>query len=319
MNNLKTLRYFVAIVDAGSFSAASTAIAIAQPALTRQIRELEENLGTQLLLRLPRGVRMTAAGVTLYESAQRILSEADRVTQNLKNGLSETASVSLGVPPTLGRVLLPGLFKSCLQLPGALPMRAREAFTPALLDWLERGIVDMAIVTNPPPGRKFLLRPLINEPFALISSDKKGHPLSLRAEQLSETPVLMTSLHHGIVEQQLRSLSINLKIEGIIDSVDAIRELVIKHGHSTIMPVSVFKDDLDSRTTHITEITGVQLSRTLVLAQIRERDKTVDYNIIEQLIESEFSRLARVGAFGLGRLVSGRLVSQTIDLNTQPR
>ena len=299
MNNLKALRYFVAVADAGSFTAAAAAIAIAQPALTRQIRELEESFGTQLLNRLPRGVRMTAAGVTLYESAQRILGEADRVSQNLRNGLSGIPSVSLGVPPTLGRVLLPGLFESCLQLPGALPMRAREAFTPALLEWLERGIVDMAIVTNPPSGRKFSLRPLINEPFALVSTYKKGQPQSIRVEQLSERPVLMTSLHNGIVEQQLRALNINLKIEGIIDSVDAIRELVIKRGHSTIMPISVFKDDLDNRTIHITQISGVQLSRTLVLAQRRERDKAVDYGIVEQLIESEFSRLERQGAFGL--------------------
>lgn len=98
MNNLKALRYFVAVVDAGSLTAASEAISIAQPALTRQIRELEEDFGTQLLHRLPRGVRMTPAGVTLYESAQRILSEADRVSQNLRNGTGDTASVSLGVP-----------------------------------------------------------------------------------------------------------------------------------------------------------------------------------------------------------------------------
>jgi LysR family nitrogen assimilation transcriptional regulator len=299
MNNLKALRYFVAVVDAGSFTAAANAIAIAQPALTRQIRELEEDFGTQLLLRLPRGVRMTAAGVTLYESAQRILGEADRVSKNIRAGLGDTPSVSLGVPPTLGRVLLPGLFESCLQLPGALPMRAREAFTPALLEWLDRGIIDMAIVTNPPPGRKFLLRPLINEPFALISTYKKGQSQFIHAEQLSTLPVLMTSLHHGIVEQQLRDLNLNLKIEGIIDSVDAIRELVIKRGHSTIMPISVFKDDLESRSIRITQISGVQLNRTLVLAQRRERDKTVDFGMVEQLIESEFSRLTRLGAFGL--------------------
>jgi len=299
MNNLKALRYFVAVVDAGSFTAAATAIAIAQPALTRQIRELEEDFGTQLLQRLPRGVRMTAAGVTLYESAQRILSEADRVRKNLREGLNGTASVSLGVPPPLGRVLLPGLFESCLKLPGARPMRAREAFTPALLEWLERGIVDMAIVTNPPSGRKFSLRPLINEPFALISPHKKGQAHTIQIEQVAQLPVLMTSLHHGIVDQQLRALNLNLAIEGIIDSVDAIRELVLKRGHSTIMPVSVFKDDLENKTIHISQISGVQLSRTLVLAQRRDRDKTADYDMVEQLIESEFSRLERMGAFGL--------------------
>ncbi|MDN3986306.1 LysR family transcriptional regulator [Zwartia vadi] len=299
MNNLKALRYFVAVVDAGSITAAANVVAIAQPALTRQIRELEEDFGTLLLQRLPRGVCMTAAGVTLYESAQRILAEADRVSLNLREGLHRTTSVSLGVPPTLGRVLLPGLFESCLQLPGARPMRAREAFTPALLEWLGRGIIDMAIVTNPPPGRKFLLRPLINEPFALISPNRKGQAQTIQIDQVAQLPVLMTSLHHGIVDQQLRALNLNLKIEGIIDSVDAIRELVLRRGHSTIMPVSVFKDDLENSTIQISQIAGVQLSRTLVLAQRRDRDKKIDYDMVEQLIDSEFSRLERLGAFGL--------------------
>jgi LysR family transcriptional regulator, nitrogen assimilation regulatory protein len=298
MNNLKALRYFVAIVDAGSFTTAASRIAVAQPALTRQVRELEEDLGVQLLDRLPRGVRMTAAGVTLYESAQKILAETDRVSKNLRSGLSETPSVNLGVPPTLGRVLLPGLFESCLRLPGALPMRAREAFTPALLEWLERGVIDMAIVTNPPSGRKFSLRPLISEPFGLISLRKKSLPEVMQIQHLAELPVLMTSLHQGIVDQQLQALNLKLRIEGIIDSVDAIRELVLKRGHATIMPVSVFKDDLSSEHIQITQITGVQLSRTLVLAQPSDRDKSTGYGIVEQLIDSEFSKLARKGAFG---------------------
>jgi len=297
MNNLKALRYFVAVVNAGSFTGAASVVAVAQPALTRQIRELEETLGVLLLERLPRGVRMTASGVTLYESAQKILSESDRVTKNLREGLTETPGVNLGVPPTLGRVLLPGLFESSLRLPGALPMRAREAFTPALLEWLERGIIDMAIVTNPPFGKRFSLRPLVNEPFGLITLKKKGQPDVIHIEQLVEIPVLMTSLHHGIVDQQLRDLNLKLRIEGIIDSVDAIRELVLKRGHATIMPVSVFKNDHSSDPTQISQITGVQLSRTLVLAQPRDRDQMTNYGIVEQLIESEFSRLERLGAF----------------------
>jgi LysR family nitrogen assimilation transcriptional regulator len=73
-----------------------TKIAITQPALKRQIRELEESFATQLLHRLPRGVHTTAAGITLYESAQRILSEADRVSQSLRNAMNSNTSVHLG-------------------------------------------------------------------------------------------------------------------------------------------------------------------------------------------------------------------------------
>ena len=81
--NLRALRYFVAIADAGSLTAAAAAISIAQPALTRQLRELEADLGVQLLHRTPRGVLLTQAGVTLYESAQRMLAEASRVREHL--------------------------------------------------------------------------------------------------------------------------------------------------------------------------------------------------------------------------------------------
>ena len=103
--NLRALRYFVAIADAGSLTAAAAALAVAQPALTRQLRELETDLGVQLLLRLPRGVRLTPAGVTLYESAQRMLAEAARVRQLLASRPADSpAAVVLGASPTLARV-----------------------------------------------------------------------------------------------------------------------------------------------------------------------------------------------------------------------
>lgn len=100
--NLRALRYFVAIADAGSLTAAAAAISIAQPALTRQLRELEADLGVQLLQRTPRGVLLTQAGVTLYESAQRMLAEAARVRQELARRQDTTmTTVVLGASPTL--------------------------------------------------------------------------------------------------------------------------------------------------------------------------------------------------------------------------
>src|SRR5271155_5822066 len=70
---LRHLRYFVRIVEAGSFSRAAATIHVAQPALSHQIAELEEELGVTLLHRSARGVRPTAAGETLYREAAAIL------------------------------------------------------------------------------------------------------------------------------------------------------------------------------------------------------------------------------------------------------
>lgn len=296
--NLRALRYFVAIADAGSLTAAAAAVAVAQPALTRQLRELEADLGVALLLRLPRGVRLTPAGVTLYESAQRMLAEAARVRQLLAHRHADAqTAVVLGASPTLTRVLLPGLFESCLRSVSGIQLRVREAFTPSLLDWLERGLVDMAIVTNPEPGRPLSLLPLLGEPFALVShpSLKIGPVVSVR--QLAALPLLMTTLHRHLVDRQLRPLGAQLTLQAEIDSVDAIRELVLRGRWATLMPISVFKEPATARRVVISEISGVQLNRLLVLATRIENVDSAARLALKEIIEAEIARLTRTGLF----------------------
>ena len=297
--NLRALRYFVAIADAGSLTAAATAVAVAQPALTRQLRELEADLGVQLLLRLPRGVRLTPAGVTLYESAQRMLAEAARVRQLLasRSRTDQQSTVVLGASPTLTRVLLPGVFESCLGAVSGIELRAREAFTPALLDWLERGVIDMAIVTNPEPGRPLSLYPLLGEPFALVSHPSLKIEPVVPVRQLVNIPLLMTTLHHNLVDRQLLPLGARLQLKAQIDSVDSIRELVLRGPWATLMPISVFKEPAAAKGVVISEISGVQLNRLLVLATRHENWDSSPQLALKEIIESEFARLARKGTF----------------------
>lgn len=295
--NLRALRYFVAVADAGSLTAASVAIPIAQPALTRQVRELENDFGVQLLIRLPRGVRLTQAGATLYESAQRMLKEADYVRQQLAKKLDHGRStVVLGVPPTLSRIMLPGLFEQCLSTLPDLELKTREAFTPTLLDWLERGLIDMAVVTNPESGRPLNLTPLLGEPFALVSHARMKMPPTVSLNQLERVPLLMTSLHFGLVEKQLNPLGKKLEVRALIDSVDSIRELVLRGQWATIMPVSVFKDD--GTALAMSEIVGVQLNRLLVLACRRE-PQSASMGLIEEMVEQQFRRLIANDVFSL--------------------
>jgi LysR family nitrogen assimilation transcriptional regulator len=301
--NLRTLRYFVAIADAGSLSAAAAAIPIAQPALTRQLRDLEADLDAQLFIRLPRGVRLTQAGVTLYESAQRILKEADRVRKQLARKLDDAGStVVLGVQPTLSRIMLPGLFEQCLATLPEVELKTREAFTPTLLDWLERGLIDMAVVTNPDSARPVSMMPLLGEPFALISHAQMKMPSTVSLDQLERIPLLMTSLHHGLVEQQLRPLGKTLEVRALIDSIDSIREMVLRGKWTTLMPVSVFKDAGADTGIVMSEITGVQLNRLLVLAYRREPPNNQAMGLIMDMVEQQFNRLINAGTFSLGNL-----------------
>lgn len=292
----------MAVADAGSLTAAAAAIPIAQPALTRQMRELEAEVGAQLLQRLPRGVRLTQAGVSVYESAQRMLAEAARLGQKLARSRSmDKATVVLGASPTLARLLLPGLFENCAKLVEGVALRTREAFTPALLDWLERGVIDMAVVTNPESGRALSLQPLLAEPFALVSHAGMNMGPVVMVHQLARIPLLMTSLHRGIVERQLSSLGKQLNVHSEIDSVDAIRELVLRGRWATIMPVSVFKEGHQSPApTVMSEISGVQLNRQLVLATRLDPQPNPALSLVQELVEAEFSSLSRRGVFSFG-------------------
>ena len=299
--HLRTLRYFVAVADAGSLTAAAAAIPLAQPALTRQMRELESELGVQLLQRLPRGVRLTKAGITVYESAQRMLAEAARLGQKLARSQQvDQATVVLGASPTLARLLLPGLFENCANMLEGVTLRTREAFTPALLDWLERGIIDMAVVTNPESGRALSLQPLLAEPFALVSHERMRIGPVVLVHQLARIPLLMTSLHRGIVERQLLSLGKELNVHSEIDSVDSIRELVLRGRWATIMPVSVFKEAVPPPGIVMSEISGVQLNRQLVLATRLDPRPNPALSLVQELVDAEFARLARHGAFSFG-------------------
>jgi len=296
--NLKYLRYFITVADAGSLTAAAAAIPMAQPALTRQMRELEEEMGVQLLQRLPRGVRLTQAGVTFYESAQRMLSEAAQLKQRLAKSQSNAhATVVLGVSPSLAKVLLPGLIEKCQDSMQGLALRTREAFTPTLLDWLERGMIDMAIVTNPEPTRAVSLQALLGEPFALVSHPAMRVGPVVSVNQLKRIPLLMTSLHRRIVENQISALGKSLNLQAEIDSVDAICELIDRRRWTTVMPVSVFKNSRQSKDVVLSEISGVQLNRMLVMETRMARQPQAAQAMVQELVEAEFSRLSRLGVF----------------------
>lgn len=301
--DLRALRYFVAAADAGSLNAASAAISIAQPALTRQIRELERDLGVVLLHRTSRGVHLTAPGATLYTSAQRILAEANRVRMQLESpGNPAESPVVLGASPTLARILIPGVFETCQRILAGMRLSVREAFTPALLDRLVKGIIDIAIITktDASSGMRITLQPFLGEPFALVTQKSRGLKPVVEAADLRKIPLLMTTLHRGVVEQQLAPLGISLNIHTEMDSVDSIRELVLRGHWSTLMPISVFKPSVPGSKITLSEISGVQLNRQLLIATRIERNQNPSVSVLKDLILEEAGRLSRLGVFSFG-------------------
>ena len=301
--NLRTLRYFVAIADAGSLTSAAEALSVAQPALTRQMHDLERDFGAQLLLRTPRGVHMTKAGAALYQSAQRMLAEAQKIRTLLESPHSAAdGAVTMGASPTLSRVLVPGVFEAFQRSIGGVKLTVRESFTPVLVEWVEKGVIDLALITgsSASAGRRIAVQPVLGEPFALVTPRSRKLGRVVPVAQLPKIPLLMTTLHRSIVEHDLMPLGIRLDVHSEIDSVDSIRALVLQGQWSTLMPISVFKSLPAGHRLVVSEISGVQLNRQLLIATRIERHESATVGLLRDLVQSEVARLTRLGMFSFG-------------------
>src|SRR3990172_5421279 len=117
---LRSLQYFVQIAEEGSITRAADKLAVAQPALTRHVKQLERELNTMLLTRLPRGVRLTTSGRDFLEYARKIVAEVARARAHVRgNARALHGRVVAGTSPTLAPPLLPRcVTRARLQCPG---------------------------------------------------------------------------------------------------------------------------------------------------------------------------------------------------------
>ncbi|MDI5890316.1 LysR family transcriptional regulator [Halomonas sp. LR5S20] len=144
----RQLRYFIAVAETGSISAASRQVNVAQPALTRQVRLLEEDLGTRLLERHARGVSLTVAGQALYDEAVQLLDTRTRIRTRLASlGQGLIGKVSLGV--TVTHLWVPEVASLLRRYRDRYPQVAFEVF-PLLsgpqLERLREGSLDAGIL-----------------------------------------------------------------------------------------------------------------------------------------------------------------------------
>src|SRR5450830_1833669 len=166
---LRQLRYFVAIVDHGSLSRAALILHVAQPALTQQLRQLEEELGVQLLHRSAKGVLSTDAGQLFYEHAQAILKQvADAKSAVTQSAERPSGSVTLGLPHSIsGALALPLLTAARARYP-EITLQLTEELTGNLSEQLKSGRVNLAVLFDDGQLAQFATTPLVEEELRFI-------------------------------------------------------------------------------------------------------------------------------------------------------
>lgn len=161
---LRHLRYFVALAEALNFGRAARRLAISQPPLSRQIRVLEDELGTPLFARTRRAVALTAAGSALLPDARRLLREADSLKESARHlATGETGIVALGFISVAAYNILPALVPEFRKRHPGLKLALQEGATDALLSALGQGEIDVGMVLPPVTDPRLAYRPLVND------------------------------------------------------------------------------------------------------------------------------------------------------------
>lgn len=228
--DLKQMEYFVRVAELGSFTRASIALDIAQPALSRQIRLFELELEQSLLVRNGRGVTTTDAGKLLLEHCRTILHQTERLREDMGRARGALiGKVALGMPPSLLKVLaVPILARFREQLPAAT-ISIHEGLTASMQEGISSGRMDMALLYNATSSPNIDLTPLAEEELFLIAPHDTTLPATLPLRELPSYPLVMPGRPNALrmlIESELSNVGMRPTITVEIDGVNTILDLV---------------------------------------------------------------------------------------------
>jgi LysR family hydrogen peroxide-inducible transcriptional activator len=263
---MRQLRYFDALARHGHFGRAAEACAISQPALSMQIKEMEEALGGVLLERSARHVSLTRFGEELAQRVRDILRSVDELGDFARASRDRLAGrLRIGMIPTIAPYLLPKIIGNLTRMHPELDIQVRETLTPRLIQELAEGRLDTAILALPISESSLTEVALFSENFLLVRPRKDEATPVPSPEMLREMRLLLLEEGHCFRDQALsfcktkssrpremldaNSLSTLVQMVGAGIGVTLIPEMAVPvETRSAPVSVARFKNPQPSRT-----------------------------------------------------------------------
>lgn len=288
------LRTLIHVAELGSLSKAADRLRIAQPALSRQIRQLEEELGVQLFERHGRGMVITAVGAEVLDHAVRVMAELDSLRNTVAEGRSSfRGTVMIGATPTVGQMITLPLVKRIQAAHPLLSVRIATAFSGYLLDWLQRGDLEVAISYDPQTTRSLRIAPVMDENLLFVGPPQERLELSKPApfSRLADYELILPSPRHGlrrIVDDCARSAGVALRTRVEVESFNVMVDLVREGLGMTVLPLAPIAPLVEQGALTAAPLTDPSPSRRLVVAYSAERP----INPAARFVGREFAAIA---------------------------
>ncbi len=265
---LRQLRYFKAVADASSFVRGAYYLNVAQPALSRSIAKLEDDVGQALFVRHNKGVSLTDAGERFYERAAAILESVRQLTDEMATeGGDFSGTATLGAPQSIhNKLLLPVMTSFLARYPNCR-VDLVQGSSSYLRDKVADGDIDVALISNMPEASGVLTTPLVDESFCLICPKDRLEDFgaSVDVPDLIGLPLLLVGYPNSIVDRLQETHpehASKLIVRSKVNSSALLSDLVERGAGFGIAPSCVMEPDGNSSVGFV-PIKGLRTSWTI--------------------------------------------------------
>lgn len=306
--DLKSLRSFVAVASAGSISRAAENIHIAQPALSNQIRQIEDYFGTDLFERTHRGVRLTPAGEKLLLHARELLKRFDIALEDVREAISEPSGrVALGLPQSMAKYLAVPLVQTVFQRWPSLKLQIVEMNTGYVTEHLSRGDIDLGMTFGTSGGDGITHSKLLDEELVFISSVKeiagwlkktKTKDKKIRLKDLKNFQMILPTKAHSLrqrIDEYLREEKIDLTLIAEVNAIPQLIELAEAGIGSTVLSHAAVIHSVANKRLGLLKIIDPTITRSVYLCRNATIPVSIAVSCIQSLIKSLVNEMVANG------------------------
>jgi DNA-binding transcriptional LysR family regulator len=291
---LRSLHYFVRIAELGSITRAAAHLHVAQPALTRHVQRLEDELNVALFTRANRGVRLTEAGQKLLDGASRILRDIERTGDEIRaQDAHPSGKIILGVTPTLCPVLAPELFARMRRDYPMIELKIMHAGMVRLEEFVIDGRVDIALLSELSRSRLIVSTRLAEEEMVLVTRPGARPAGTVSGDELRATPLILGDGLRAAMDALLAGLGIELTVDTELNDHETIRLMVQQGAGAAVLPLSSVSKECARGLIEAHRITETGVFRTLALGVRASRNASLARDAVARTIRAMIDEMDR--------------------------
>ena len=297
--DLRQLKYFVGVVEAGSFTKAAEQLNVAQSALSLHVRKMEEGFGTQLLIRERNGILLTTAGTKLLEHARIILDQVELAEKEMtRKAKSPSGEVTIGIPSGLARVLVGELLAYAKEQLPKVSLKIVEGMSGPIEEWMASGRFNLAILyrtTNIQDQATVLAQ----EEFCLVAPpNKPPYEATIKLSDLHSFPLavpMRTNNARRSVTDVVAQHGCTLDVKFEVDSLSTIVGLVMEGKAYSILTPAAIQRETSLGQVRIIRIVDPAITRFVVLAVNPRDQRSIEVAAVRALVPKVVTRLIEEG------------------------